>query len=63
MYGFYVAIDQIPVGIAYAVWSALGTAIVSCASMFFFGEDYGGLKIICLAFIIVGVAGLNLLES
>lgn len=48
------------VGIAYAVWSAVGTAVVAGVGMYFWGEAVTAAKLACLGLIIVGVVGLNL---
>ena len=60
---FAVTLGQIDVSIAYAAWSAIGTAIVSMAGILFFNERYNWKKWACLVCIIVGVAGLNLMEE
>lgn len=61
--GFALTLGQIDVSIAYAVWSALGTAIVAVAGVVLFHETFSLQKLLCLALIIVGVAGLNLLDE
>jgi small multidrug resistance pump len=58
--GFAVALGQIEVGIAYACWAALGTAIVNTVAIVFFGEPVDAVKILCLFLIVAGVIGLNL---
>jgi small multidrug resistance pump len=55
-----VALDKIDLGIAYAVWSALGTTVLTGVGIAFFGEKYGPTKLACLALVVVGVVGLNL---
>ena len=49
------ALRNIPVGIAYAIWSGVGTAIVVLAGMFLFGERLTIATVAGLALIIVGV--------
>jgi multidrug transporter EmrE-like cation transporter len=50
------ALRRIPLSVAYAVWSGVGTAIgILC-----FGESVGPWKLMCLALIVLGVAGLHL---
>jgi multidrug transporter EmrE-like cation transporter len=61
--GFAVSLAQIEVGIAYACWAALGTAIVSTAGIVFFGESCDSIKLVCLLMIMAGVVGLNLRDS
>jgi small multidrug resistance pump len=58
--GFAVSLAQIEVGIAYACWAALGTAIVSTSGILLFGESCDSIKLMCLLMIIAGVVGLNL---
>ena len=48
------------VGVAYAVWAGLGTAMIAAIGVFAFGEPANLLKLSSLALIIVGVIGLNL---
>ena len=63
MCGFCTAVAKIPVGVAYAAWAALGTAIVSTVGMTVFGEDCNALKLACLLCIMMGVVGLNVLDD
>ena len=54
------ALRGIDLSIAYAVWSGVGTAIVAVIGMVWFGESAGGWKLLSLALIVLGVAGLHL---
>ena len=54
------ALKAIPVSIAYAVWSGVGTALIAIIGMVWFHEPAGSWKIIWIAVIIVGAVGLNL---
>ena len=56
-------LKEMPVGIAYAVWAAVGTAMVAGIGIVAFGEPAGTLKLLSLALIIAGVVGLNLAGS
>ena len=56
-------LEEMPIGIAYAVWAAVGTAMVAGIGIVAFGEPAGTLKLISLALIIGGVVGLNLAGS
>ena len=60
---FATSLPQIDVSIAYAVWSACGTALVSLVMILWFGEAADPIKLACLAFIILGVVGLNLRDT
>lgn len=54
------ALKEIDVSIAYAVWSGLGTALITLVGIFFFRESVTLLKIVSILLIIIGVMGLNL---
>jgi small multidrug resistance pump len=54
------ALRGIELSIAYAVWSGVGTAVVAAIGIFWFGEAVGAWKLLSLALIVVGVAGLHL---
>ena len=56
-------LKEMPIGIAYAVWAAVGTAMVAGIGIIAFGEPAGTLKLLSLALIIAGVVGLNLAGS
>jgi small multidrug resistance pump len=58
--GFASALAKIDVSIAYACWSATGTALVSVVGITLFGEEFDVVKILCISLILVGVIGLNL---
>jgi multidrug transporter EmrE-like cation transporter len=58
-----VALTQIDVGIAYAIWSAVGTVTVTIAGMLLFSEGCDTTKMVSLSFIAVGVVGLNLIDD
>lgn len=54
------ALRGIELSVAYAVWSGVGTAVVAAIGIVWFGENAGGWKLLCLALIVLGVAGLHL---
>jgi small multidrug resistance pump len=53
-------LKRIDMGIAYAVWSAVGTALIAAIGVLWFHEPLTALKIISLVAIIGGVIGLYL---
>lgn len=53
-------LKKIDVGIAYAVWSAVGTALITTIGILWFKEPITALKIGSVVLIILGVVGLNL---
>ncbi len=53
-------LKKIDVGIAYAIWSGLGTALIAGIGIIIFGESLTPMKIASIALIILGVIGLQL---
>ena len=53
-------VRHVPISIAYAVWSGVGTALVAVMAYFFLGESLGVAKTFFLGMIVAGVIGLNL---
>ena len=51
---------SVSVSVAYAVWSAVGTAAIAVIGMALLGEPVTALKVASLGLIIAGVVGLNL---
>jgi small multidrug resistance pump len=58
-----IVIRNIPVSVAYAVWSGLGTAGIAVIGVLFLQERLDLAKVAGLVLIIVGVAVLNLHEA
>ena len=52
-----------PIGLTYAVWAAVGTALIAAIGIVAFGESATTLKLLSLGLIIAGVVGLNLAGS
>ena len=57
-----IALRDLPVGTAYAVWTGLGAVGVALAGIVLFGESASAGRLGCLALVAAGVAGLRLLE-
>ncbi|GAA0180130.1 multidrug efflux SMR transporter [Clostridium sediminicola] len=55
-----IALKKIEIGVAYAVWSGLGIAVISVIGIVFFKETTSVLKIASIIIIILGVVGLNI---
>ena len=53
-------LKELPIGLTYAVWAAVGTAMVAAIGIVAFGEPAGTLKLLSIGLIIAGVVGLNL---
>ena len=52
-------LKQLSVGTTYAIWSAVGTAVIALVGIAAYGEGASPLKLASLALIIIGVVGLN----
>jgi small multidrug resistance pump len=57
------AVKSIQVGVAYAIWSGVGTAAIVAIGAVFLGEPLTTIKVAGIAFIIAGVVMLNLNSS
>jgi len=55
-----IAVRQLEVGLAYAVWAGSGTALTAALGMLWFGESATLLRIGGMTAIVVGVVMLNL---
>jgi small multidrug resistance pump len=53
------AMKYLEVGLVYAVWSGVGTSVVTLIGIFLFHESASPMKFTCIGVIIVGVMGLN----
>ena len=54
---------DLPIGLTYAVWAAVGTALIAAIGIVAFGEPATTLRILSLALIIAGAVGLNVAGS
>jgi small multidrug resistance pump len=54
------AVKGVPVGVAYALWSALGTAAIVAIGAAFLGEPITVIKVAGISLIIAGVVTLSL---
>lgn len=53
------SLKQLEIGIAYAIWSGIGIALITFIGVVFFKEQFSILKLMFILFIIIGVIGLN----
>ena len=56
-------LEKMEVSIAYAIWASAGTAFIAIIGMLFYHEQVSLIKILSIAFIILGILGLELSES
>lgn len=54
------AVKTIEISVAYAIWSAVGIAVIASIGAIFFHEQLTPMRLFFLGVIIIGVIGLNL---
>lgn len=57
------ALQSIPVGIAYAIWAGLGIVLISLAGWIFFGQKLDLASVLGMILIIAGVMVINLFSK
>lgn len=60
--GLALALRTIEVGVAYAVWAAVGTLLIAVIGIVFFSESVTLLKMVSIGLVVAGVVGLNLAD-
>ena len=55
-----IAIKKVDVGVAYAIWSGVGTALITGIGIAYFREPLTALKMVSVGLIIMGIVGLKL---
>jgi quaternary ammonium compound-resistance protein SugE len=55
------ALRQLPLGTAYAVWTGIGTVGTAIAGMVMLGEPAGAMRLLSIALIVAGIVGLKML--
>jgi small multidrug resistance pump len=55
-----VVVREMPVSVAYAIWSGMGTALIALVGVMWLGESWDLTKVAALGMIVVGVVVLNL---
>lgn len=54
------AVRDLPLGTAYAVWTGIGTVGTALLGMALLGEPAGALRLACIGLIVAGIVGLKL---
>jgi quaternary ammonium compound-resistance protein SugE len=54
------AVEHIPIGTAYAVWTGIGAIGTALMGMLLFGESAHWLRLMSIAVVLLGIAGLRL---
>ena len=57
------AVQRIELGVAYAVWAGLGTALVAIIGILFLHEPVTTIKVVCFGMIVLGAMGLHAAEA
>lgn len=57
------ALQDIPVGTGYAVWTGIGAVGTAALGMVLFEEPTDGLRLLCIVLIVAGIAGLKLVSA
>jgi quaternary ammonium compound-resistance protein SugE len=57
------ALRDLPVGTAYAVWTGIGAAGTAVVGILALGEPAGALRIVCISLIVIGAIGLQAVAS
>ena len=63
MYLLALAARALPIGTAYAVWTGIGAVGTAVLGMTIFGEPANAGRLICIALIVCGVAGLKVFSA
>lgn len=63
LYSLTRAMDSIPIGTAYAVWTGTGATGIAIIGIFFFGEPVTFLRVFFIAMLIGAITGLKLVSS
>jgi len=58
-----IAMRELPVGTAYAVWTGIGAVGTVILGIALFGESAAFARLLCLGLIVAGIIGLGLVES
>ncbi len=57
------ALKQLPLGTAYAVWTGMGIVGTAVLGVFLFHEKLSTPQVICVMMIVIGIVGLKLLAK
>ena len=60
---FVMALKQIDLSLAYAIWAGLGTAVITVIGILWFKEPASAMKIVSVGLIVIGVIGLGIGEK
>jgi quaternary ammonium compound-resistance protein SugE len=56
------AVRELPIGTAYAVWTGIGAVGTALLGVLLFGEPRDAARLLCIALIVAGILGLKLVS-
>ncbi len=56
-----IALKQLPLGTAYAMWTGMGIVGTTLLGLFLFNEKLSVPQVVCVILIVIGIAGLKIL--
>ena len=56
-----IALKQLPLGTAYAMWTGMGIVGTTLLGIFLFNEKLSVPQVVCVILIVIGIAGLKIL--
>src|SRR3712207_6720187 len=62
MFLLAVAVKDLPIGTAYAVWTGVGAVGTALLGILLFGEPRDAARLLCIALIVAGILGLKLVS-
>ncbi|OXX83443.1 hypothetical protein AVM15_10890 [Paraclostridium benzoelyticum] len=62
-YFLSLALKELPLGTAYAIWTGIGTIGTVILGMFLFKEPIDFVRLVCIGFIVAGIIGLKLVSQ
>lgn len=62
-YFLSLALKNLPLGTAYAIWTGIGTVGTVTLGIILFKEPIDILRLICIGFIVIGIIGLKVVSS
>lgn len=57
------AVQTLPIGTAYAVWTGIGAIGTAALGILLFGESDAWPRLLCIGLVVVGIAGLRLTST
>ena len=58
-----VALRELPIGTAYAVWTGIGAVGTAALGILLFGEPADAARLLCIGLIVAGIVGLKVTSS